>query len=115
MFQDQFSNENNHLEDLKNQIVQHNTTFIWTEFNVDNFENFQQKKQASFDLAKQIESKNKFISEQRSTLENLIETAATDNETVYDKYGNKIRIPAGFKILAHGTQSRYESCSRIYL
>src|SRR5690606_24669246 len=74
MFQDQFSNENNHLEDLKNQIVQHNTTFIWTEFNADNFEDFQQKKQASFDLAKQIESKNKFISEQRSTLENQQET-----------------------------------------
>lgn len=74
MFQDQFSNENNHLEDLKNQIVQHNTTFIWTEFNAGNFEDFQQKKQASFDLAKQIESKNKFISEQRSTLENQQET-----------------------------------------
>ena len=43
----------------------------------------------------------------KSRLEELMETAATDNETVYDKYGNKIRVPAGFKILAHGTQSRY--------
>ena len=75
MFQDQFLKENNHLEDLKNQILQHNAGFIWTDFNADNFDDFQQKKQASFDLTKQIESKNKFISEQRSNLENQQETA----------------------------------------
>jgi len=74
MFQDQFSNENNRLEDLKNQIVQHNNTFNWTDFNADNFEDFQQKKQASFDLTKQIELKNKLISEQRISLENQQET-----------------------------------------
>ena len=48
----------------------------------------------------------------KSRLEELMETAATDNETVYDKYGNKIRIPAGFKILAHGTR-KWKSYSRI--
>lgn len=75
MFQDQFLKENNHLEDLKNQIVQHNAGFIWSDFNADDFEDFQHKKQASFDLAKQIELKNKFISEQRAQLENQQETA----------------------------------------
>lgn len=75
MFQDQFSNESMRLEDLKNQIFQHNATFSWTDFNMDNFEDFQQKKQASFDLTKQIELKNKFISEQRISLENQQETA----------------------------------------
>ena len=74
MFQDQFSNENNRLDDLNKQIVQHNATFSWTDFNMDNFEDFQQKKQASFDLTKQIELKNKFISEQRISLENQQET-----------------------------------------
>jgi len=74
MFQEQFLKENNRLEDLKNQIVQHNATFSWTDFNADNFEDFQQKKQASFDLTKQIDSKNKFISEQRISLENQQET-----------------------------------------
>lgn len=70
MFRDQFSKENNHLEDLKNQIIQHDATFNWSDFNADDFEDFQQKKHASFDLTKQIDSKNKFISEQRSQLEN---------------------------------------------
>ena len=41
------------------------------------------------------------------TIESLMARASNKNETVYDKYGNKIRVPAGFKILAHGTQSRY--------
>ena len=50
-----------------------------------------------------------------TTMEDLMNEASKYNKTVYDKYGNKIRVPAGFKILAHGTQSRYESCSRIYL
>ena len=48
----------------------------------------------------------------KSRLEELMETAATDNETVLDKYGNKIRVPAGFKILAHGTR-KWKSYSRI--
>lgn len=75
MLQDQFSNENNRLDDLKKQIVQHNATFSWTDFNMDNFEDFQQKKQASIDLTKQIEFKNKLISEHRSNLEIQQETA----------------------------------------
>jgi len=75
LLQDQFSNENNRLEDLKNQMIQHNVGFIWTGFNADDFEDFQQKKQMSFDLTKQIELKNKYISEQRSNLENQQETA----------------------------------------
>ncbi len=75
LLNDQFSSENRHLENLKTQTVQHNITFIWTDFNADNFDDFQEKKQASFDLTKQIESKNKFISEQRSNLENQQETA----------------------------------------
>lgn len=70
MFQDQFVNENNRLEDLKNQILKHNAGFIWSDFNADEFEDFQQKKQASFNLTKQIETKNKFIFDQRSQLEN---------------------------------------------
>ena len=74
LFQDQFSNENNRLEDLKNQIIQHTVTFNWTDFNADDFEDFQQKKQISFDLTKKIETKNKFISEHRSQLENQQET-----------------------------------------
>src|SRR5690606_3479538 len=75
MFQDHFSNENNRLEDLKNQILQHNAGFIWTDFNADDFEDFQHKKQTSFDLTKQIELRNKFISEQRFNLENQQKTA----------------------------------------
>jgi len=70
LLQDQFSNENIRLEDLKNQIIQHTATFNWTDFKADNFEDFQQKKQVSFVLTKQIELKNKFISEHRSQLEN---------------------------------------------
>jgi len=75
MFQDQFSNENTRLEDLKNQMIQHNVGFIWTGFNADDFEDFQKQQQMSFDLTKQIELKNKYISEQRSNLENQQETA----------------------------------------
>lgn len=75
MFQEQFVNENNRLEDLKSQIIQHTATFNWIHFNADDFEDFQKKKQASFDLIKQIDSKNKYISEQRSNLENQQETA----------------------------------------
>lgn len=75
MFQEQFLKENNHFEDLKNQVIQHTATFIWTDFNADDFEDFQQKKQASIDVTKQINSKNKFIAQQRLNLENLQETA----------------------------------------
>ncbi len=82
ILEDQFLKENNHFEDLKNQIVQHNIGFIWTDFNADNFDDFQHKKQASFDLTKQIESKNKFISEQRLNLENQQETAEKYKEAL---------------------------------
>lgn len=82
MLEEQFSKENMHLEDLKNQIIQHTATFNWIDFNGDDFEDFQQKKQASFDLTKQIELKNKFISEQRSQLENQQELLV--------KYRNKL-------------------------
>jgi len=75
MLEEQFSNEDMRLEDLKNQIIQHTATFNWADFNADDFEDFQKKKQASFDLIKQIDSKNKYISEQRSNLENQQETA----------------------------------------
>lgn len=74
ILEDQFLKENKHLEDLKNQIIQHNACFIWTDFNADNYEDFQEKKQASFDLTKQIELKNKFIAEQRTQLESQQET-----------------------------------------
>ncbi len=82
ILEDQFLKENNHFEDLKSQIVQHNIGFIWTDFNADNFDDFQQKKQALFDLTKQIESKNKFISEQRLNLENQQETAEKYKEAL---------------------------------
>lgn len=82
ILEDQFLKENNHFEDLKSQIVQHNIGFIWTDFNADNFDDFQHKKQASFDLTKQIESKNKFISEQRLNLENQQETAEKYKEAL---------------------------------
>ena len=51
---------------------------------------------------------------ERSSIKELMTTSSTKNETVYDKYGNKIRMPAGFKILAHGTR-KWKSYSRIYL
>jgi len=82
MFQEQLVNENNRLEDLKNQIIQHTATFDWIHFNTDDFEDFQQKKQASFDIIKQIESNNKFIAEQRLHLENQQELLV--------KYRNKL-------------------------
>ncbi|MGN1270158.1 MAG: Tfp pilus assembly protein FimT/FimU, partial [Clostridia bacterium] len=39
-----------------------------------------------------------------STIEELMANASTDNEIVLDKYGNPVKVPAGFKILAHGTR-----------
>ena len=75
ILQEQFSKENIRLEDLKNQIVQHTSTFNWIDFNADDFADFELKKQASFDLTKQIDNKNRFISEQRSQLEIQQETA----------------------------------------
>ncbi|MGN1269418.1 MAG: Tfp pilus assembly protein FimT/FimU [Clostridia bacterium] len=50
----------------------------------------------------------------KETIESLMARASNQNETVLDKYGNKIRVPAGFKILAHGTR-KWKSYSRIYL
>lgn len=70
ILQEHFFKEDIRLEDLKNQIIKHNAGFIWSDFNADDFADFQQKKQTSFDLTKQIELKNKFISEQRAQLEN---------------------------------------------
>lgn len=39
-----------------------------------------------------------------STIEELMANESTDNEIVLDKYGNPVKVPAGFKILAHGTR-----------
>ncbi len=75
ILQEQFFKEDIRLEDLKNQMIQHNAGFIWSDFNADDFADFELKRQASFDLTKQIELKNKFISEQRAQLENQQETA----------------------------------------
>ena len=49
-----------------------------------------------------------------TTMEDLMTKASKYNKTVYDKYGNKIRVPAGFKILAHGTR-KWKPYSRIYI
>lgn len=69
LLQERFSEENNQLESIKKQLLAHDLLFVWTDFNADNREDFQQKKQASFDLSKQIDLKNELIAEQRRTLE----------------------------------------------
>ncbi|UUV22447.1 SbcC/MukB-like Walker B domain-containing protein [Paenimyroides aestuarii] len=75
MIQEQFSRENQQLEALQLQMDQHHAAFDWEDFNADNYEDFQQKKQASLSVSKQIDSKNKFIADQRLNLESQLQTA----------------------------------------
>ena len=74
MLKDHFVTENDRFTEMEDQIVQHNATFIWTDFNVGDFNGFQHKKQASMELSKQIDHKNTYISEQRLMLEKQQET-----------------------------------------
>ncbi len=115
MFQDQFVNENNRLEDLKNQIVQHTTTFIWTDFNADDFEDFQQKKQASIDVTKQIELRNKFISEQRANLEIQQETVEKYRKALekfkLEEAGKQAQINQNLSNLKVLAFADFETCS----
>ena len=53
--EEQFQKEDTELKEIDLQISAHHRLFIWEGFSADDFEGFQQKKQQSFEVEKQIE------------------------------------------------------------
>lgn len=75
LLKEQFLIEDNQLKIVKEAALTHDETFIWQEFDLNDYEDFSQKKKLSLDLADQINAKNKFIAAQRNLLENNQENA----------------------------------------
>lgn len=69
IFEEQQKAEQENLNQIKIKTDNHRKNFSWTEFNAENEADFQQKRQQSFEIEKQIEELNKQISEQQKALE----------------------------------------------
>ncbi|QIG89628.1 SMC family ATPase [Chryseobacterium sp. POL2] len=69
-FAEQLKTEKQSLEALNTQILEHQKTFIWEEFEANNPEFFIKKKADAADLETQINSKNEVLKQKRVDLEN---------------------------------------------
>ena len=69
IFEEQQKAELENLKQIKTKADNHRKNFSWTDFNAENETDFQQKRQQSFEIEKQIEDLNKQISEQQKALE----------------------------------------------
>ncbi|MBD8084079.1 AAA family ATPase [Chryseobacterium caseinilyticum] len=69
IFEDQQKAEQENLNLIKIKTETHRKNFIWTDFNADNEADFEQKRQQSLEIEKQIEELTQQISGQQKTLE----------------------------------------------
>lgn len=73
LLEEQLSLEKSVIQNIENQILEHQSLFVWNDFNVDNFEDFQRKRNDSLKAGKEIETKTRLITAQRAALENAYE------------------------------------------
>ena len=69
--QQQKATDEKELAELKAQLHKHAEYFVWTDFDKDNFEEFETKRQESESISKQIATLEQEVVESRKKLENL--------------------------------------------
>ncbi|MFY1045027.1 AAA family ATPase [Chryseobacterium sp. GP-SGM7] len=69
IFEEQLISEEEILKQIQTQIAEHLKNFIWTEFNAENQTDFEEKRQQSFSIEKQIDELNQQISLEQKNLE----------------------------------------------
>jgi len=87
IFEEQQKSEEENLKLIQTQIEEHLKNFSWTEFNSENQNDFEEKRQQSFAIEKQIEELNQQISLEQKNLEK--ERENLDN---YNKALEKFRL-----------------------
>ncbi|MCD0479649.1 SMC family ATPase [Chryseobacterium sp. LC2016-29] len=87
IFEEQQKSEEENLKQIQTQIEEHLKNFSWTEFNSENQNDFEEKRQQSFAIEKQIEELNQQIGLEQKNLEK--ERENLDN---YNKALEKFRL-----------------------
>lgn len=87
IFEEQQKSEEDNLKQIQTQIAEHLKNFSWTEFNSENQNDFEEKRQQSFAIEKQIEELNQQIGLEQKNLEK--ERENLDN---YNKALEKFRL-----------------------
>lgn len=87
IFEEQQKSEEDNLKQIQTQIAEHLKNFIWTEFNSENQNDFEEKRQQSFAIEKQIDELNQQIGLEQKNLEK--ERENLDN---YNKALEKFRL-----------------------
>jgi exonuclease SbcC len=87
IFEEQLKSEEGSLKHVQSQIEEHLKNFSWTEFNPENQNDFEEKRQQSFVIEKQIDELNQQISLEQKNLEK--ERENLDN---YNKALEKFKI-----------------------
>ena len=74
IFEEQLKSENETVKTLQNSIKNHSQSFIWEEFNAENEKDFEERRDQSFAIEKQMEELSKNIQNEQKTLEKERET-----------------------------------------
>lgn len=74
IFEEQLKSENETVKTLQNSIKNHSQSFIWEEFNAENEKDFEERRDESFAIEKQMEELSKNIQNEQKTLEKERET-----------------------------------------
>lgn len=74
IFEEQLKSENETVKTLQNSIKNHSQSFIWEEFNAENEKDFEERRDESFSIEKQMEELSKNIQNEQKTLEKERET-----------------------------------------
>src|SRR5690554_6502076 len=70
LVEEQLSMEKTTAQNIEKQLLKHQSLFVWNGFKAGNPEDFEQKRNNSLEIGKEIETKNRFIADQRMMLEN---------------------------------------------
>lgn len=87
IFEEQQKSEEENLKLIQTQIEEHLKNFSWTEFNAENQNDFEEKRQQSFTIEKQIDELNQQIGLEQKNLEK-----ERENLNNYNKALEKFRI-----------------------
>ncbi|WP_265429992.1 AAA family ATPase [Chryseobacterium sp. YIM B08800] len=87
IFEEQMKSEEENLKLIQTQIEEHLKNFNWTEFNAENQNDFEEKRQQSFAIEKQIDELNQQIGLEQKNLEK-----ERENLNNYNKALEKFRI-----------------------
>lgn len=69
LVEEQFLIEKNAIQTIENQLLNHQSQFIWSEFDPADFTDFEHKKNLSLQLNRQVDEKSKLITTQRQLLD----------------------------------------------